>query len=194
MELLVADCNFGFFVEEVNLAGFESDFDSVAGLCSIGGFNTSVDGLLFTVHVKVGFSTHKLGNFNVSLNDTIGEFSNKVFLVVYIFRADTHDNFLADVCVKNAILVLGREGMMHEWGANVGKVFRDLYGTDIKLRARYMAAAGSDARMSGCEMPVIIVSGSGNQGITASVPVIEYAKELGVSMKRCCVRYCFPTF
>ena len=44
-----------------------------------------------------------------------------------------------------------------------------------------MAAAGSDARMSGCEMPVIIVSGSGNQGITASVPVVEYAKELGKS-------------
>ncbi|MBP3372744.1 MAG: serine dehydratase subunit alpha family protein [Clostridia bacterium] len=76
---------------------------------------------------------------------------------------------------------IAMEGMMNEWGANVGKVFRDLYGTDIKLRARYMAAAGSDARMSGCEMPVIIVSGSGNQGITASVPVIEYAKELGVS-------------
>ena len=75
---------------------------------------------------------------------------------------------------------IAEEGMTNPWGANIGKVLRDNYGTDVKFRARYMAAAGSDARMSGCEMPVIIVSGSGNQGITASVPVIEYAKELGV--------------
>ena len=75
---------------------------------------------------------------------------------------------------------IAQEGMTNDWGANIGKVLREYYGSDIKIRARYMAAAGSDARMSGCEMPVIIVSGSGNQGITASVPVIEYAKELGV--------------
>ena len=75
---------------------------------------------------------------------------------------------------------IAEEGMANDWGANIGKILRDNYGSDVKLRARYMAAAGSDARMSGCEMPVIIVSGSGNQGITASVPVIEYAKELGV--------------
>jgi len=74
---------------------------------------------------------------------------------------------------------IAQEGMENSWGANIGKVLRDTYGTDVKVRARYMAAAGSDARMSGCEMPVIIVSGSGNQGITASVPVIEYARELG---------------
>ena len=74
---------------------------------------------------------------------------------------------------------IAQEGMSGDWGANIGKVLREHYGSDIKIRARYMAAAGSDARMSGCEMPVIIVSGSGNQGITASVPVVEYAKELG---------------
>ena len=76
------------------------------------------------------------------------------------------------------------EGMRNPWGANIGKTLRNYYGDDIKIRARYMAAAGSDARMSGCEMPVIIVSGSGNQGITASVPVIEYAKHLGVSHEK----------
>ncbi len=75
---------------------------------------------------------------------------------------------------------IAQEGMTNPWGANVGKVMKNHLGTDIQTRARYMAAAGSDARMSGCEMPVIIVSGSGNQGITASVPVVEYAKELGV--------------
>ncbi|MBQ8616763.1 MAG: serine dehydratase subunit alpha family protein [Clostridia bacterium] len=76
---------------------------------------------------------------------------------------------------------IAEEGMKNPWGANIGKTLRDHYGDDVKTRARYMAAAGSDARMSGCEMPVIIVSGSGNQGITASVPVIVYAKHLGVS-------------
>ena len=76
---------------------------------------------------------------------------------------------------------IAEEGMRHSWGANIGSVLKEHYGVGIYSRARYMAAAGSDARMSGCEMPVIIVSGSGNQGITASVPVVEYAKELNVS-------------
>ena len=79
---------------------------------------------------------------------------------------------------------IAREGMENDWGANIGKVLRDYYGEDIKFRARYMAAAGSDARMSGCEMPVIIVSGSGNQGITASVPVVEYARDLAVDEEK----------
>ena len=55
-----------------------------------------------------------------------------------------------------------------------------MYGNDIKNRAKAKAAAGSDARMNGCELPVIIVSGSGNQGLTVSVPVIEYAKEYNI--------------
>ena len=76
---------------------------------------------------------------------------------------------------------IAEEGMRHSWGANIGSVLKEHYGVGIYSRARYMAAAGSDARMSGCEMPVIIVSGSGNQGITASVPVVEYAKDLNVS-------------
>lgn len=98
--------------------------------------------------------------------------------------ADTCD--LADVAelVERQIAynyAIAEEGMKNAWGANIGKTLRDYYGTDVKARARYMAAAGSDARMSGCEMPVIIVSGSGNQGITASVPVIVYAQEKQVS-------------
>lgn len=79
---------------------------------------------------------------------------------------------------------IAEEGMKNNWGANIGSVLLACYGDDIKTRARCMAAAGSDARMSGCEMPVIIVSGSGNQGITASVPVIEYARHLGVSHEK----------
>lgn len=74
---------------------------------------------------------------------------------------------------------IAKEGLKGDWGANIGSVLLKTGGDDINVRAKAMAAAGSDARMSGCELPVIIVTGSGNQGLTASVPVIEYAKELG---------------
>lgn len=73
---------------------------------------------------------------------------------------------------------IAEEGLLGDYGANIGSVLLRTYGNDIRTRARAKAAAGSDARMNGCELPVIINSGSGNQGITCSVPVIEYAKEL----------------
>ena len=73
---------------------------------------------------------------------------------------------------------IAEEGSRGGWGANIGPVLLKVWGDDIKVRAKAMAAAGSDARMSGCELPVVIVSGSGNQGITASVPVVVYAGEL----------------
>lgn len=79
---------------------------------------------------------------------------------------------------------ISAEGLKNPWGANVGKVLLKAYGNDVKVRARAAAAAGSDARMSGCEMAVIINSGSGNQGMTASLPVIEYARELKVSEEK----------
>ncbi len=75
------------------------------------------------------------------------------------------------------------EGLRGDWGANIGTVLLETWGTDIKIMAKARAAAGSDARMSGCELPVVIVAGSGNQGITASVPVLEYAKHLGVDQE-----------
>ena len=76
------------------------------------------------------------------------------------------------------------EGMRHHYGADVGKTILRNYGADIKTRARARAAAGSDARMSGCAMPVVINSGSGNQGIAVSMPVIEYAKEYGMTREK----------
>lgn len=76
---------------------------------------------------------------------------------------------------------IAEEGLKNKYGANIGRIILENYGNDVKNRAKAMAAAGSDARMNGCELPVVIVSGSGNQGITASLPVLAYAKELGVS-------------
>ena len=75
-------------------------------------------------------------------------------------------------------MAIAKEGLTHPYGACIGQVMLDAYGDEIRNRASAMAAAGSDARMSGCELPVVINSGSGNQGITVSVPVIVYAKEL----------------
>lgn len=79
---------------------------------------------------------------------------------------------------------ISEEGLLGNYGANIGSVLLKTYGSDIKNRAVAKAAAGSDARMSGCELPVVINSGSGNQGITVSVPVIEYAKELNVTKEK----------
>ena len=77
---------------------------------------------------------------------------------------------------------IAEEGLCGNYGANIGKVLLATYGDqDVKVRAKAMAAAGSDARMNGCELPVVINSGSGNQGITASVPIVVFAKELQVS-------------
>lgn len=75
-------------------------------------------------------------------------------------------------------MVIAEEGLQSDYGANIGKVILSSDANSLKSRAAAMAAAGSDARMNGCELPVIINSGSGNQGITVSVPVITYAKEL----------------
>jgi len=77
------------------------------------------------------------------------------------------------------------EGLKNVYGASIGRVLLQGYGKeDVRIRAKARAAAGSDARMNGCELPVIIVSGSGNQGITATMPLVEYAATYGVEHER----------
>ena len=75
---------------------------------------------------------------------------------------------------------IAEEGLLGNYGANIGSTIWKYYEHNVKNRAMAKAAAGSDARMSGCELPVVINSGSGNQGMAVSIPVIEYAIELGV--------------
>ena len=105
--------------------------------------------------------------------------------------------FADEVDLKDVEFVLNRqiemncaisdEGLRNTYGANVGLTLLEAYGnTDVKIRAKARAAAGSDARMSGCSMPVVINSGSGNQGITACLPVVEYARHLGKSHEELC--------
>lgn len=76
---------------------------------------------------------------------------------------------------------ISEAGMNGNYGAGIGKILIRSYGNSVQNRAKAYAAAGSDARMNGCELPVVINSGSENQGITASIPVIVYAKECNVS-------------
>ena len=77
-------------------------------------------------------------------------------------------------------MAIAEEGLENYYGASIGKLLLESGTRDVSRLARAYAAAGSDARMSGCEKAVCIISGSGNQGITASVPVIIYARELGI--------------
>ena len=78
-------------------------------------------------------------------------------------------------------LAISKEGLSGNYGAAIGKILLLSYGNSVHNRAKAWAAAGSDARMDGCELPVVINSGSGNQGLTASIPVIVYAQECAVS-------------
>jgi L-cysteine desulfidase len=76
------------------------------------------------------------------------------------------------------------EGIARGYGSQVGRTLLEVFGDRAEIRAKAKAAAGSDARMGGCSLPVIINSGSGNQGMTVSLPVIEYAKELNASKEK----------
>lgn len=98
---------------------------------------------------------------------------------IYDFALSVDIDDVKDVLQRqiDCNFAIAKEGLTNNWGANIGSVLLQTYGDDVKIRAKAYAAAGSDARMSGCEMPVIINSGSGNQGMTASLPVIIYAME-----------------
>ena len=100
--------------------------------------------------------------------EAIYDFANTVKL------SDVEETIGRQIAYNQAI---AEEGIRNDWGANIGKVLLKGHEGDVRQRVKAMAAAGSDARMSGCELPVVVNSGSGNQGITVSVPLIVYAKE-----------------
>ena len=104
--------------------------------------------------------------------ESIWDFVNSVEIV------DIYDLLKRQIDFNTAI---AEEGLKNDYGANIGKVLLKTYGSDVRTRAKAMAAAGSDARMNGCELPVIINAGSGNQGMTCSLPLLEYAKQYNAS-------------
>ena len=101
--------------------------------------------------------------------------------------ANTVDIELVKPTLKRQIdcnMAIAEAGLKGNYGANIGRVYLESYLPDISVKAKAYAAAGSDARMNGCELPVIINSGSGNQGMTASIPVIIYWRELGLDEEK----------
>ncbi len=103
-------------------------------------------------------------------------------IIEYAENADLDEDGIRDL-IRRQIqcnTVISAEGLRGDWGASVGKIILRR-GSSLPLRAVAAAAAGSDARMSGCELPVVINSGSGNQGITVTMPVVTYARDWGKS-------------
>lgn len=123
--------------------------------------------------------------FEKEIEETAGDIDHSFLSVEGII--DFADN--ADLSHVSELLerqisyntAIAKEGLTGKYGAAIGRTLLMSYGNTVYNRAKAWAAAGSDARMNGCELPVIINSGSGNQGMTASLPVIVYAEELGVS-------------
>ena len=106
---------------------------------------------------------------------------------IYTFANEVKIEDIKDIILRQIDMntAISKEGIDNEYGASIGKTLLKYYGeNDIRNKAKAYASAGSDARMGGCAMPVVTNSGSGNQGITASIPVIEYASHLKVSEEK----------
>ncbi len=132
------------------------------------------DEIVFEVPVK-GEKEEGLTDRGILNMEEIWEF------VQILDVSDVYDILKRQIDYNTAI---AKEGLTNSYGANIGSTILASYGNDIKNRAKAMAAAGSDARMNGCELPVIINSGSGNQGLTCSLPVLAYAEEMKVSEEK----------
>ena len=143
--------------------------------CEIMDFHTNIT--LIQRDGEILFQKESSGNSSSTQTDR--SVLNIEEIVAFADCADPKD--LAPVLERQIACntAISQEGMKGGWGAEVGRTLLQLHGTGVDVRMRAAAAAGSDARMNGCELPVVIVSGSGNQGMTASLPVIEYAKEIG---------------
>ena len=124
------------------------------------------------------FNDKKVSNLVVTINKSVLNIHD---IIEFANIVDIND--IKDVLDRQIEynLAIANEGINGNYGANIGKTIMKYANNDILTKCKAMAAAGSDARMNGCEMPVVINSGSGNQGITCSVPVITYAKHLNVS-------------
>lgn len=147
-------------------------------------------------HAKVAIAgehtniCHKEYNGNIILDKNFEEIQadaklhqslNVVDIIEFANTVDLKE--LKDILKRqiNYNLAIAKEGLKSHYGAGIGRLLLDTYGSDINVLARAYAAAASDARMSGCPLPVIILSGSGNQGITASMPIYVFAKNLNAS-------------
>lgn len=147
----------------------------------IAGHHTNVvliqkDGKEVFVKEEIGEQTAPSGADRSLLTiENILEFVERVEL------SDVQELIERQIAYNTAI---AEEGLKNDYGARIGKTILNCFGKDVHNLAKATAAAGSDARMNGCALPVVIVSGSGNQGMTTSLPVVVYAKHLGVSHEK----------
>ncbi len=123
--------------------------------------------------------------FQKEIEETAGDIDHSILSVEGIieFADNAELNDVSELLDKQIEYntAIAKEGLKGKYGAAIGRTLLMSYGNTVHNRAKAWAAAGSDARMNGCELPVMINSGSGNQGMTASLPVIVYAEEMGVS-------------
>lgn len=154
--------------------------DNDSAVIRIANYHTNI--VLIKKNDEVIFETEVLGESEEGLTDrSIMNMKDICEFVDVVDIEDVREIIERQIRYNTAI---AKEGMNGDYGANIGKVLLKSEGESVRVRAKAMAAAGSDARMSGCEMPVIINSGSGNQGITCCMPVIEYANEFQVSEEK----------
>ena len=155
----------GITLQSENHKVFARTVENHTGLCNI-----TLDGVIIFER-EINENNENTENSPLSIEGII-EFADNVNLDAVRDILDRQIEFNT---------AIAEEGLTGRYGAAIGRTLLMSYGNTVHNRAKAWAAAGSDARMSGCEMPVVINSGSGNQGLTTSLPVIVYARELGVS-------------
>lgn len=169
--------------------------------------------IIVTVYAGEAYAKVRIANYHTNIvliekdnkvlssseieDDGDSQLTDRTFLSVELIYDFANTVDIADVKKTLDVqidynMAISEEGLKNDYGANVGTVLMkankevadSCEESALRLKAKAMAAAGSDARMNGCELPVIINSGSGNQGITASVPVIVYARAMGASEEK----------
>lgn len=172
-EVTVAESDSGYIFDII----IELQGESTSAKCRIAGFHTNIIYIERNGVVELdspyteAAESHKTDRSLLNVGDIV-EFAQIVDL------KDVRETISRQIDYNMTIAHAGMEGA---FGARIGQILLDSYGNTVSNRAKAYAAAGSDARMNGCNLPVVINSGSGNQGITTSVPVIVYAEELQVS-------------
>lgn len=170
-DIAPSDSDYIFDIQITVKSGEESAFVQIAGgHTNVIGLQKNGEVLIDRVYIQGG-QVEQVDHKLLSVQSIV-EFADCVNV------DDVKETLDRQIACNTAI---AEEGLSGKWGANIGSVLLNAYGDSVHNRAKAWAAAGSDARMSGCEKPVVINSGSGNQGMTASLPVIVYAKELAVS-------------
>lgn len=146
----------------------------------ISGFHTNI------VHIEKNNETIFQSNTISTPNDELTDRSILNMEGIYDFANSVEIEDVKDILKRQLEYnkAISDEGLRNDWGANIGSLLLSNYGDNVKIKAKAWAAAGSDARMNGCELPVIINSGSGNQGITVSMPVLAYAKEYNIEEEK----------